>query len=843
MSNSKNLIEFFSEYKEIRIPRIQRAYAQGRKNEYFIRNSFLDDLFKTLKENDFLELNYVYGNVVKDEQDNPILFEILDGQQRITTLFLLHWYIACRENKLDDMVETLSKFRYETRHTSSDFCEALSKYHYIPIDEELPSQTIHKQFKWYFKSFDLDSTIDSMLRMIDAIHEHYNECDGMELFAALNNIQFYVLKLDDFGLSEELYIKMNARGLPLTPFENFKADFINYLKSSGEYDELIQVGEHQAPLYLIIASELDGKWVDIFWDDDDYLNIDKTEYDEENEDYSVKYFRFFFRYFASSFILKYRTDIQSGPMRQEQEYLFFHQISEEQKLSNYFRFDKYKAMLDTLGKSFVISMEKVLNTLYEHYQGDIKPLLTPPWGDTDNWDFFSAVKPSGFTLQRRIVFAAICEFIEAYKDFDTETFRRWMRVVWNVVNNTDIDSISPATYLERNLSSIIRGAAESGEELYSYLSNYSSKGDDDDNGGERSKSISEEIIKARYIVNYSSWLSLFETAEKHPFCKGMVRFFLRDEEDTPDKFSHRFAFVEQMFNADGVTPAFSQDGDYILLRAMISCINSWKSIGNRYFTDKVERKYNALRVILTTPANACIREFLCDTLEADTLQDVTTRLKQATQRSSNLDVSKESDIWKKREVAIHEHLYKDAKYMRWMQLHGAIRVFGRYGYYYAVEYGSSLNLLLIESDRENYVNRLIKEEGFTLLNYQNSSLGKTKEEEYQEYGVYFGYYIHLLKKINGWNIHVVFSTNCELNVSIECPESEKQVLAEIYGSEVVDRVIEYSEPLRRFIKMGINYFPDDSYDTIHQELFGENGVLTKLPVRECNDMAIENIND
>jgi hypothetical protein len=88
-----------------------------------------------------------------------------------------------------------------------------------------------------------------------------------------------------------------------------------------------------------------------------------------------------------------------------------------------------------------------------------------------------------------------------------------------------------------------------------------------------------------------------------------------------------------------------------------------------------------------------------------------------------------------------------------------------------------------------------------------------------------------------------FSTNCELNVSIECPESEKQVLAEIYGSEVVDRVIEYSEPLRRFIKMGINYFPDDSYDTIHQELFGENGVLTKLPVRECNDMAIENIND
>ena len=55
-----------------------------------------------------------------------------------------------------------------------------------------------------------------------------------------------------------------------------------------------------------------------------------------------------------------------------------------------------------------------------------------------------------------------------------------MRVVWNVVNNTDIDSISPATYLERSLSSIIRGAAESREEFYHFLSKYSSRGDDDD---------------------------------------------------------------------------------------------------------------------------------------------------------------------------------------------------------------------------------------------------------------------------------------------------------------------------------------------------------------------------
>lgn len=126
MDNRMNLKEFFASYSEIRIPRIQRAYAQGRKNEFFIRDSILGDIFMALVENDTLELNYVYGT-----KNSSNSFELLDGQQRLTTLFLLHWYIACRENRLDNkLMEMLAKFRYETRHTSSDFCEALSKYPY-----------------------------------------------------------------------------------------------------------------------------------------------------------------------------------------------------------------------------------------------------------------------------------------------------------------------------------------------------------------------------------------------------------------------------------------------------------------------------------------------------------------------------------------------------------------------------------------------------------------------------------------------------------------------------------------------------------------------------------------
>ena len=35
------------------------------------------------------------------------------------------------------------------------------------------------------------------------------------------------------GLSDDLYIKMNARGKQLTDFENFKADLVGYIKNEN----------------------------------------------------------------------------------------------------------------------------------------------------------------------------------------------------------------------------------------------------------------------------------------------------------------------------------------------------------------------------------------------------------------------------------------------------------------------------------------------------------------------------------------------------------------------------------------------------------------------------------
>ena len=92
---------------KVLIPRLQRAYAQGRKSESELRELFLTDIFNALQENCALEMNFVYGSAPVASLDEERNFELLDGQQRLTTLFLLHWYVANQElGSIPDYLQT-----------------------------------------------------------------------------------------------------------------------------------------------------------------------------------------------------------------------------------------------------------------------------------------------------------------------------------------------------------------------------------------------------------------------------------------------------------------------------------------------------------------------------------------------------------------------------------------------------------------------------------------------------------------------------------------------------------------------------------------------------------------
>ena len=236
--------------ERIEIPVIQRDYAQGRDSDMVarIRASFLDVLHDAVTTGTPISLDFVYGDVVSGT------LRPLDGQQRLTTLFLLHWYLAWRADRLEQE-QGWKRFAYATRPSARRFCECL-------VESKPPVATRVRVWledqPWFLHTWQHDPTIQSMLVMLEAIHERFAHADCAAAWERLVDsaapaISFHLLPIEQMGLSEDLYIKMNSRGKPLTPFENFKARFEQVLELSCP-DRVEE-----------FAQKVDGVWADLLW--------------------------------------------------------------------------------------------------------------------------------------------------------------------------------------------------------------------------------------------------------------------------------------------------------------------------------------------------------------------------------------------------------------------------------------------------------------------------------------------------------------------------------------------------------------------------------------------------
>lgn len=234
----------------IEIPLIQRDYAQGRRGTKVdeIREKFLDVLHAAITgATPPVSLDFVYG-----EQTGGTL-RPLDGQQRLTTLFLLHWYLAVGSGNLDPGADWM-RFSYATRPSAERFCERLATTA-PPQHVSVLSDWVRDQ-SWYLFVWRHDPTVQSMLVMLDAIHKRFSDVDPQLAWQKLVNrrhpaISFHLLPLPDMGSAEDLYIKMNSRGKPLTEFENFKAHFERTIECSPRAHEF--------------ALKADGAWSDLLW--------------------------------------------------------------------------------------------------------------------------------------------------------------------------------------------------------------------------------------------------------------------------------------------------------------------------------------------------------------------------------------------------------------------------------------------------------------------------------------------------------------------------------------------------------------------------------------------------
>jgi len=261
MNTKHTFLTLCNKYDKIEVPIIQRDYAQGRETPDVtrLRKKFIDEfLINALVEKQKIERDFVYGSILieKKDEDKKKIFIPLDGQQRLTTLYLLHFFVALKEKRIGEIQESLNKFNYETRPSAHDFCTKLMNVFEVKDIKNIKFDITNSE--WYRESWDNDPTVAGMINMLDTFskNELLLKSDDSLLDRLLDSkdqlISFYFTDLNEFGLTENLYIRMNARGKMLTEFENFKSEFYKIINYNHELLEQVK-------------DKIEYAWVDNLW--------------------------------------------------------------------------------------------------------------------------------------------------------------------------------------------------------------------------------------------------------------------------------------------------------------------------------------------------------------------------------------------------------------------------------------------------------------------------------------------------------------------------------------------------------------------------------------------------
>lgn len=220
MNNINNIKELLKE--ELIIPEIQRDYVWG-DNELVIKR-FINNI-KNMKDNEELDIGFFYSYKIYENFN-----ALIDGQQRITTLILLSWYVGVDNTKLNN-------FKFKVRENSNNFLEKLleQKSAEIPaIDGKKISDKI-KNSIWYKRIWDNDPTVKSILNALDIIDKELdNEKENIK--NKIDNIKFSCIEAGDRRLETE-YILLNKRGVNLTNSEQLKAILTEDIENKNEWLE------------------------------------------------------------------------------------------------------------------------------------------------------------------------------------------------------------------------------------------------------------------------------------------------------------------------------------------------------------------------------------------------------------------------------------------------------------------------------------------------------------------------------------------------------------------------------------------------------------------------------
>ena len=487
--------------ERIEIPIIQRDYAQGRKerNIRIKRELFLDEIFSVIFDsgNKDLKLYYIYGKV------DGTTFIPIDGQQRLTTLYLLAYYLSSRENCFKNFLN-LPELTYRTRFSAKNFTAELRKnpLDYTNDSAQKPSEKI-KQSGWFFSEYESDPTVMAILTMLDSIHNKYEaikeskkSCLLSCLFGNLKRIKFEVFSLDGNIFTDDLYIKMNARGRALSNFDNFNS-MIDEIEENTKGEKFsYKSKDWENTFFVFYKGEKDKSGSD---------NIGSRALSE-----LIRII------LTTEYILKLRPKDKDEVLRSLLNSNDAENKYDEIPPSEYRKWlslDKNLEIIDYLKKSLDVlskNKEKIL-------EGGL-----PQFGELKNSKY----------KQKIILFAKISFKVKLEEnnisDENDRLFKDWLRVISNLIENTAVDNPDSFKKFIVSTDKLLSKLNNHNLDILECLCAIYDRGEDlKDLDGFNECQLREEIVKAKLISISDEWRVAITDAEKPKNIDSKIAFILK----------------------------------------------------------------------------------------------------------------------------------------------------------------------------------------------------------------------------------------------------------------------------------------------------------------------------
>lgn len=302
-NNSSYFKKLINDYI-IYVPEFQRNYLQGDDSNESIkykRDRLLDDIFNCIEsQSKSMDLGFIYGRV-EESYKGKLLFYPYDGQQRLTTLYFLYLLIYFKFNKYDEINSIKEKLSYQTRISTNRFIESFLSW----ILDSKEKDNIYNDFwnkdgkdlkgfimsqDWFMMTeWNYDVSIINMLSIIVEISGRIKDLGdktGIVNFIDKdenNPFQFDFIYVDDISKSDDLYIKINARGKALSPFENLKSDIDKYWKDEDK-------------------TKLDAEWTEYVW----------NQLDENDKNKEKSFDNSFYNLLSNIFYLQYLVGLDQN---------------------------------------------------------------------------------------------------------------------------------------------------------------------------------------------------------------------------------------------------------------------------------------------------------------------------------------------------------------------------------------------------------------------------------------------------------------------------------------------------------------------------------------------------